>query len=186
MQLRTIRRLSALALVFGSVAVPSAQDRSRQEFNGTWHRVDQPAASAASAPARPVARRVLADGRVIEVAAPPAATVPAQITYQLTDTSLIVKASGRPDVMYTLDNKEKKSEITAPGGKVEVTIKSRWEGAKIVTTETQKAIVEGELRMTESRTTRSLEKDGRLIVTMEVSGGPGGYKAIYTKQPAQP
>jgi hypothetical protein len=177
-----IGRLLWLALVFVAVvARVSAQDKNaKPDFNGTW-KVDLPATAKANGkaaePGTPLTIRVATDD---------AQNVVQNFTLAQTDTTLIVKVQGRPDVLYTLDNKEKKSEVTTRGGKIEVIVKAKWDGAKILVSTVQRAIVEGELREVENQETRSIDKEGRLNFTMSTSTGRGNYKAIYVKDaPAQ-
>lgn len=177
-----IGRLLWLALVIVAVvARVSAQDKNaKPDFNGTW-KIDLPATAKANGtapqPGSPLTVRVATEN---------ASNVVQTMTLVQTDTNLTIKVQGRPDVVYVLDNKEKKGEVMTRGGKMELIIKAKWDGGKIVTTTTEKTMFEGELRMAEYQESRSIDKEGRLNFALSTSTGRGNYKAIYVKEaPAQ-
>lgn len=177
MKYARIGRLLWVFLVAAMVVTRvSAQDKNaKPDMSGTW-KVDLAATAKANGkaaePGATLTLRVATD----EGQSPLSAFTLAQ-----TDTTLLVKVQGRPDVLYTLDNKQKKSEVQARGGKVEIVVKSKWDGAKIVVSTLQRTMVEGELREVENTETRQLDKDGRLNFTLSTSTGRGSYKAIYVK-----
>ena len=178
-----IGRLLWLALVIVAVvARVSAQDKNaKPDFNGTW-KIDVPATAKANGtaaqPGTPLTLRVATEG---------AANVAQTVTLVQTAENLTIKVEGRPDVVYILDNKQKKGEIPQrDGSKMEVIIRAKWDGQKIVNTTTQKTMFEGELRETEFQETRSIDKEGRLNFSLSTSTGRGNYKAVYVKDAAAP
>jgi hypothetical protein len=177
-----IGRLLWLALVIVTVvARVSAQDKNaKPDFNGTW-KIDVPATAKANGtaaqPGTPLTLRVATEG---------ASNVPQTVTLVQTAENLTIKIQGRPDVVYILDNKQKKGEITTRGGKVEITIRAKWDGAKIVNTTTEKRMDEGQLVEVEYQETRSIDKEGRLNFALSTSTGRGNYKAVYVKDAPAP
>lgn len=173
------RLLWVLLVAAMVVARVSAQDKNaKPDMSGTW-KVDLQATAKANGksaePGTPLTLRVATDNGENPQTA---------FTLAQTDTTLVVKVQGRPDILYTLDNKQKKSEVQTRGGKVEIVVKSKWDGTKIVVSTLQRTMVEGELREVENTETRSLDKDGRLNFTLSTSTGRGSYKAIYVKEGA--
>ena len=176
MKLARIGPLLLASLILGS-GVVSAQDKGKPNLSGSW-KVDVPATAKANGkaarPGEPLTLRVATDN---------ARAVIEAFTIEQTDKTLTIKTAGRPDVIYTLDNVAKKGEVAQRGGKMEVIVKGRWDGQKIVTTTLQRTMFEGELRETEYKEIRSLDKEGRLNFALEVSTGNGNYKAVYVKEP---
>jgi hypothetical protein len=171
-------RLALVALVsFTLVSWVFAQDKAKPNFSGTW-KIDVPATARANGkaarPGEPLTVRVATDN---------ARGVLESFTIEQTDKTLAIKTPNRADIVYTLDNVAHKGEVAQRGGKMEVVIRARWDGQRIITTTLQRTMFEGQLTEIEYKEIRSLDKEGRLNFGLEVSTGNGNYKAIYVKEP---
>jgi hypothetical protein len=175
MKLAHMAVFAVVSCMLGGVV--SAQDKGKPNFSGTW-KIDVPATARANGkaakPGEPLTVRVATDN---------ARQVLESFTIEQTDKILTIKTPNRADIVYTLDNVAHKGEVAQRGGKMEVIIRARWDGQRIVNTTLQRTMFEGELRETEYKEIRSLDKEGRLNFGLEVSTGNGNYKAVYVKEP---
>jgi hypothetical protein len=162
----------------GSAPGVLAQDKgAKPNFSGAWT-IDIPATARANGRSAPRGEPL-----TLRIATENARDVAESFTIEHTDKTLTIKAPKRADIVYVVDNAPHKGEVNTQGGKMEVVIRARWDGQRIVTTTLQRTMFEGELRETEYREIRSLDKEGRLNFALEVSTGNGNYKAVYVKQP---
>jgi hypothetical protein len=175
--MKLVRMALLVGAAFTFVSGVSAQDRTKPNFSGTW-KVDVPATARANGkaarPGEPLTLRVATDN---------ARGVLESFSIEQTEKTLTIKTANRADVVYTLDSVAHKGEVAQRGGKMEVVVKARWDGQKIITTTLQRTMFEGQLSETEYKEIRSLDKEGRLNFGLEVSTGNGNYKAIYVKEP---
>jgi hypothetical protein len=154
-----------------------AQDKPKPDFSGNWA-IDLQATARANGKAAPSGQTLN-----LMIATGGARMVPETFTLEQTERSLTIKQPKRADIVYVLDNKPHKNEVASRGGKMEIVVRTRWDGNKIVMTNTQRTINTGELREVEYKEVRSLDKEGRLQFELDVSSGQGSYKAVYVKQP---
>lgn len=176
--MRNSRTLNALLAIFavGIVSASVYAADPKPDFNGNW-KLDVDLTAKANGKAAPVGgnlnTRVATDG---------AQQVAPAYTLVQDEKNFTVKVQGRPDKVWVLDGSTKKGEQQTRGGKMEIALKAKWDGTKIVTTTDQKTMFEGELRETEYKETWSIDKTGNLNFSLDVSTGRGSYKAVYGKQ----
>jgi hypothetical protein len=161
---------------FALAAGVSAQDKAKPDFNGSW-KIDVPATARANGRAAQPGKPL-----TVQAATENARGVLESFAIVQTEKTLTIKSANRADVVYTLDNVAHKGEVAQRGGKMEVVIKGRWDGQRIITTTLQRTMFEGQLSETEYKEIRSLDKEGRLNFGLEVSTGNGNYKAVYVKE----
>jgi hypothetical protein len=172
---RTLNTLLALVAV-GIMSVSVYADDPKPDFNGSW-KLDVELTAKANGKAAPVGgnlnTRVATDG---------AQQVAPAYTLVQDEKNLTVKVQGRPDKVWVLDGSTKKGEQTTRGGKMEIALKAKWDGVKIVTSTKQSTMFEGQINETEYKETWSIDKNGHLTFSLDVSTGRGSYKAVYAKQ----
>ena len=171
-------------------------------FTGTWL-IDVPATAKANGKAaKPGTELTQRDSG--------APSAPRQVVMEQTGDTMLKISGGRGDTIYQIDGVAHKNKVPTRGGEMELVVKAKWEGAKLVTSVVQRIMSAGELQETETKETRSIDKEGRLNYVFDRSmggravpdmargggrggdgggdvegmgGGAGTYKAIYTKKP---
>jgi len=198
--MRNVRVFFAISALAVAIGVPLIAADAHPNFTGTWI-IDVPATARANG-------KAAKPGQELTQRDSGAAAAPRQVVMEQTGDTTLKITGGRGDTVYQIDNVTHKTKVPTRGGDMELAVKAHWDGAKLVTSVVQGIMSAGELQQTETKETRSLDKDGRLIYAFDRSasghavpdmarGGRGGdaggaegmgggasaYKAIYTKKP---
>jgi hypothetical protein len=200
--MRTLRFLIAASVLGAVIAVKLIAADAHPNFTGTWV-IDVPATAKANG-------KAAQPGMELTQRDSGAPAAPRQLVMEQTGDTMLKISGGRGDTVYQIDNVAHKNKVPTRGGDMELVVKAKWDGAKLVTSVVQRMTSAGELQETETKETRSIDKEGRLLYVFDRSvggravpdmargggggGGAGGdlggmgggaasYKAIYTKKP---
>jgi len=201
--MRNVRLLCAVSVLAAAIGVPILAADPHPNFTGTWV-IDVPATAKANG-------KAAKPGQELTQRDSGAPSAPRQVVMEQTGDTTLKISGGRGDTIYQIDGVAHKNKIPTRGGEMELAVKAKWEGVKLVTSVVQGIMSAGELQQTETKETRSLDKDGRLVYSFDRSssghavpdmargggrggdagggdfegmgGGAGTYKAIYTKKP---
>ena len=105
---------------------------------------------------------------------------PQTLTYTQTATELTIERETQNGVQKTVYKLDGSPSVNAGGRGGEITSKTTWEGAKLVT-KYSRTMGESTIEVTE---TRSLEADGTLVVVSAMKGMPNGdvtRKTVFKK-----
>jgi len=202
--MKNVRVSSAVLGLLAAITVSLGAADPHPNFTGTWV-IDVAATAKANGKAAPPGAELTQR----DSGAPSAS--PTMVMEQTADGTVlkITGQRGRGDTIYQIDGVAHKNKVPTRGGEMELVVKARWDGAKLVTSVVQRIMSAGELQETETKETRSLDKEGRLVYAFDRSsggravpdmgrglggaggagggaegmGGPATYKAIYTKKP---